>query len=85
MCTLPLNIEELPLNVNIEGCSLTVKMLSQEQGNISNNIISDFLKVSYQEILNTGNGLICFINPYTLGANKDFSCLTSTVDLLKVL
>ena len=32
----PLCIDELPRHVNIEGCSLTVRLLSQEQGNISN-------------------------------------------------
>ena len=44
----PLCIDELPrhVNVNIDGCSLTVRLLSQEQGKISNNITTDFLKVS---------------------------------------
>ena len=61
----PLNIDELPKHVNIEGCLLTVRLLSQQQGNISNNVINDFLKVSYQETLNTGNVLLFFINGYT--------------------
>ena len=43
----PLCIDELPRHVNIEG---------------GNNITTDFLNVSYQETLNTGNGLIFFIN-----------------------
>ena len=38
-----------------------VRLLSQEHGNISNNITNNFLKVSYQEILNSGNGLIFFL------------------------
>ena len=61
----PLNIDELPQHVNIEGCLLRVRLLSQQQGNISNNVINDFLKVSYQETLNTGNCLLFVINGYT--------------------
>ena len=55
----------MPQHVNIEGCLLTVRLLSQQQGYISNNVINDFLKVSYQESLNTGNGLLFFIYGYT--------------------
>ena len=58
----PLNIDELLQHVNIEGCLLTVRLLSQEQENISKNVINDFLKVSYHETLNTGNGPIFFIS-----------------------
>ena len=37
----PLNIDELPQHVkNIEGCLLTVRLLSQQQGNISNQVIN---------------------------------------------
>ena len=57
----PLNIDELPQHVNIEGCLLTVRL----QGNVSSNVINYFLKVPYQETLNTGNGLLFFINGYT--------------------
>ena len=73
----PLCTDELPRHVNIEGCS------SEEQGNISNNITTDFLKVS----LNIGNGLILLMatHLHSFGANKDFSYLIRTVDLLKVL
>ena len=42
-----------------------MRLLSQQQGYISNNVINDFLKVSYQESLNTGNGLLFFIDGYT--------------------
>ena len=44
---IPLNIDELPQHVNIEGCLLTVRLLSQQQGNISSNVMNKFLKVSY--------------------------------------
>ena len=76
----PLNIDEL----------LTVRLLSQQQGNISNNVINDFLKVSYQETLNTGNGLLFLLmatHLHQFGGNKDsyFSYLIFTVDLLKAL
>ena len=36
----PVNIDELPQHVNIEGCLLTVRLLSQEQGNISKSVVS---------------------------------------------
>ena len=61
----PLNIDELPCHVNIEDCSLIVRLLSQEQGDISNNITNYFLKVSYQETLYTRHDLIFLINGYT--------------------
>ena len=85
---IPLNIDELPQHVNIEGCLPRVRLLSQQQGNISNNVINDFLNVSYQETLNTGNGLLFFINGYTLAlvwTNKDSSYLILIVDLLRAL
>ena len=31
-------LDKLPWHVNIEGCSLTVSLPSQEQGNISNTV-----------------------------------------------
>ena len=35
-------VDEWPWHVNIEGSSLAVRLLSQEQGDISNNITNDF-------------------------------------------
>ena len=57
---MPLNVDELPDNVNIEGCSLKVKLLENESGiiNISNPF--NFLKVSFETKSNTGTGAIFF-------------------------
>ena len=57
----PLNIDDLPQHINIEGCLLTVRLLNQQQDNTSNNVINYFLKVPYQETLNTGNGLLILL------------------------
>ena len=75
----PLCIDVLPRHVNIEGFSLTVKMLSQEQGNLSNNITNDFLKVKWTDFLLLATHL------YSFGENKDFPYSIHTVDLLKIL
>ena len=60
-----LNVDELPQELNIDGCPLRVTMLKNETGIM---IIVDplhFLKVSHEEKLNTGIGVIFFINGYT--------------------
>ena len=60
---LTLNIDELPRNITIEGCSLKVILLENETGVM--NVTDQFLKISFQTKTNTGTGAIFFVNGYT--------------------
>ena len=60
-----LNVDELPGNVHIEGCSLNVILLENETGVLNTTDQINFLKISFQMKTNTGTGAIFFINGYT--------------------
>ena len=60
-----LNVDELPVNVNIEGHSLGVILLENESGVMNTTEQFNFLKMSFQSKMNTGTGAIFFINGYT--------------------
>ena len=60
-----LNVDELPGNVHIEGCSLNVILLENETGVLNTTDQMNFLKISFQMKTNTGTGAIFFINGYT--------------------
>ena len=60
-----LNVDELPVNVNIEGRSLDVILLENEAGVMNTTEQFNFLKMSFQTKTNTGTGAIFFINGYT--------------------
>ena len=60
-----LNVDELPVNVNIEGHSLGVILLENESGVMNTTEQFNFLKMSFQSEMNTGTGAIFFINGYT--------------------
>ena len=60
-----LNVDELPVNVNIEGHSLDVILLENEAGVMKTTEQFNFLKMSFQTKTNTGTGAIFFINGYT--------------------
>ena len=62
---LTLNVDELPRNVTIEGCSLKVILLENETGVMNTTDELNFLKISFQTNTNTGTGVIFFINGYT--------------------
>ena len=62
---LTLNVDELPRNVTIEGCSLKVILLENETGVMNATDQLNFLKISFQTKTNTGTGAIFFINCYT--------------------
>ena len=57
----PLNIDELPQHVNIEGCLLTARLLSQQQGNISINVSKSFISRNFEH----WKWSTFFINGYT--------------------
>ena len=57
-----LNVDELPVNVNIEGHSLDVILLENEAGVMKTTEQFNFLKMSFQTKTNTGTGAIFFIN-----------------------
>ena len=59
-----LNVDELPVNVNIEGHSLGVILLENESGVMNTTEQFNFLKMSFQSKMNTGTGAIFFINGY---------------------
>ena len=58
--TIPLNVDELPGNVNVKGCSLKVSLLEYQTGiiNISNQL--HFFWMSFETKSNTGTGAIFF-------------------------
>ena len=60
-----LNVDELPVNVNIEGHSLGVILLENGSGVMNTTEQFNFLKMSFQSKMNTGTGAIFFINGYT--------------------
>ena len=60
-----LNVDKLPWNVNIEGCSLNVILLENETGVLNSTDQMNFLKISFQMKTNTDTGAIFFINGYT--------------------
>ena len=62
---LTLNVDELPRNVTIEGCSLKVILPENETGVMNTTDQLNFLKISFQTKTNTGTGAIFFINGYT--------------------
>ena len=60
-----LNVDELPQEVNVEGCLIRVTMLENGTGILNTVDQLNFLKVSHDEKLNTGIAVIFFINGYT--------------------
>ena len=62
---LTLNVDDIPRNVTIEGCSLKVILLENETGVMNTTDELNFLKTSFQTKTNTGTGAIFFINGYT--------------------
>ena len=55
-----LNVDELPVNVNIEGRSLDEILLENEAGVMNTTEQLNFLKMSFQTETNTGIGAIFF-------------------------
>ena len=64
-----LNVDELPGNVHIQGCSLNVILLENVVLNTTDHM--NFRKISFQMKANTGTGVIFFINGYTFAFNLE--------------
>ena len=67
-----LNVDELPGNVNIEGCSLKVILLENETDVMNTTNQLNFLKISFQTKKNSGTGEMALVKYFLLLATHLF-------------